>query len=74
MGEKAQYRRLDPGDVEANLRAMKLFAEKAKDDPKYWIWFNDFINKSLRIIQEMHRDEKIREIYLKLLKSRPIQD
>ncbi len=74
MGEEAQYRRLDPGDLEANLKAMKLFAEKARNDPLYWVWFNDFINKSLRVIQEAHRDEKVREVYLKIIKSRPVRD
>lgn len=74
MGEEAQYRRLDPGDLEANLKAMKLLAEKARNDPLYWVWFNDFINKSLRVIQEAHRDEKVREVYLKIIKSRPVRD
>jgi len=74
VGEKAQYRRLDPGDLEANLRAMKLFARMARSDPQYWVWFNEFINKSLEIIREAHRDERLREIYLKVLRSRPVRD
>jgi len=53
---------------------MKLFARMARSDPQYWVWFNEFINKSLEIIREAHRDERLREIYLKVLRSRPVRD